>query len=1151
MRILRVLFTLVLILVLFGSHALCDQGTQHVASQHSVDSVVASLGDNVLMEQQIEERSGDGEETTYGPETDIGPIVGWHITPTSSTGYIIMLIVLAVLFFRIVSSKIDLLFEKLIPRKYHFYTLVPESAWLILLGVVIGFFMWLAGVQDANELLTFDAEVFFLFLIPPIILHAGYFLDQRFFFQNIWLILLYAMLGTLLSCIVLGSSLYGVSGTFSVVSTATADADYSYLDLLLYGALISAIDPVAVLAIFEELHVNETLNILVFGESVLNDAVSIVLYRLFEALRAADYQKRLQDKPLIIYILLGVVKFLYVSIGGVAVGVIVALACAFTTKFTSRVQRIEPMLVILFGFLAYFLAESLVTSGIMSILFCGLVMARYVELNVEKKSHIVIKWTLSAVGVTAENVIFIYLGISLIVHTHVFDLFQILFTIVFMMIVRFILVFTIGSFDNYVLRRKERKKDRINFRTMFVIAFGGLRGAIAFALSFIIPQFNQTPSGEESWEVQRRAFITSTLVVILFTVFLQGSMMRPLLKLLKIRGTTQTEKQLKEDLKGEQDFLHHEEKEISQAVEKIEYLEKSVSILPECAERQDFIDANTKVMRNITQHIIMHVDNIIADLEKMNANIRKLMELDAKDKKNPQSARDIINWRLTKAQNIRVSWRAQLDEMDISQRYRSSKNVNDVIQHLRGQLFQLSKKPTKLTSESDEEEQESGERRGSFGKKTNTSANGNKPRSKIRRRKRNNQSESYEELISNFDPVEFEETSFVEILHLHDMLEFGYDSYHTVTWARDDDFLFFLDRTLLLESLKSWNDYAEEMLRQEDVSQSLLMLRYLRKMIHIQIQNRLNELTHLKKEAFADKVLGFGIKRAQPIALSAARAPTISRRIQRVLRGIDNLIQKVVVRGLHSEEQKLIFALRKIRKDEMEEVAYHDINLAYDELVQHNGIKKLTEKTLKKEADTLEELLVPSFLRMLHLKENPSQYIRDELSEYKRERKRHGEKIPRVSSVSWDPGTGKHGGGTILDDESTDQSADRRTTPSQYEDGSSLSLHDWDPEESASTSDGTRGKTEQKSHPRGSHTRHLSSDSKSDSKSDKDQKSGVDDVEIVVCGGLDSPPGVTKQTETQKNATGSGANEKSPSAHEDTPEKDKNQRGKRDDSPRQ
>lgn len=58
--------------------------------------------------------------------------------------------------------------------------------------------------------------------------------------------------------------------------------DFSFLDTLYFGAVISATDPVTILAIFSELHVDVNLYALVFGESVLNDAIAIVLTRFFQ-----------------------------------------------------------------------------------------------------------------------------------------------------------------------------------------------------------------------------------------------------------------------------------------------------------------------------------------------------------------------------------------------------------------------------------------------------------------------------------------------------------------------------------------------------------------------------------------------------------------------------------------------------------------------------------------------------------------------------------------------------------------------------------------------------------------------------------------------------------------------------------------------------
>ena len=118
-----------------------------------------------------------------------------------------------------------------------------------------------------------------------------------------------------------------------------------------FGSLISAVDPVAVLSIFEEVlskrwpftqtlqtHVNEQLNMLVFGESVLNDAISIVFYNLFVGLSLVE-----EALPLWEVIVLAVGKFIYVSLGGVAMGLIWGLIASFITKYTRKIYIIEVL----------------------------------------------------------------------------------------------------------------------------------------------------------------------------------------------------------------------------------------------------------------------------------------------------------------------------------------------------------------------------------------------------------------------------------------------------------------------------------------------------------------------------------------------------------------------------------------------------------------------------------------------------------------------------------------------------------------------------------------------------------------------------------------------------------------------------------------
>ncbi|KAG7219438.1 hypothetical protein INR49_009272 [Caranx melampygus] len=105
-----------------------------------------------------------------------------------------------------------------------------------------------------------DSELFFLYLLPPIILDAGYFLPIRPFTENMGTILVFAVVGTLWNAFFVGGLMFAVC---RIEGAGLGGVDL--LSCLLFGSIISAVDPVAVLAVFEEIHINELLHILVFG----------------------------------------------------------------------------------------------------------------------------------------------------------------------------------------------------------------------------------------------------------------------------------------------------------------------------------------------------------------------------------------------------------------------------------------------------------------------------------------------------------------------------------------------------------------------------------------------------------------------------------------------------------------------------------------------------------------------------------------------------------------------------------------------------------------------------------------------------------------------------------------------------------------------
>ena len=170
---------------------------------------------------------------------------------------------------------------------------MPASSAAIVLGAIFGALFRAAGLTQASEsaslttdsLITFDEELFLYVLLPPIIFEAGYSISRGDFFSNLATILLFAVAGTLITTMLIGQTIYTVGGwnAFSSPSGAADALDFtSPLDSYLFGALISATDPVATLSIMSAVNADPIVFTLIFGESVLNDAVAIVLFRILE-----------------------------------------------------------------------------------------------------------------------------------------------------------------------------------------------------------------------------------------------------------------------------------------------------------------------------------------------------------------------------------------------------------------------------------------------------------------------------------------------------------------------------------------------------------------------------------------------------------------------------------------------------------------------------------------------------------------------------------------------------------------------------------------------------------------------------------------------------------------------------------------------------
>lgn len=186
---------------------------------------------------------------------------------------------------------------------------------------------------------------------------------------------------------------------------------FSFLDSLRFGALISATDPVTVLAIFNDLNVDVNLYALVFGESVLNDAVAIVMTRTLD-----DYEESHSTGDVYMVFLKSFLEFCGIFSASFLVGSLMACVTALMTKHTQIRQfpQLESTLFVLMSYSTFLLAETIGLTGIVSVLFCGICQAHYTYNNLSDESKSITKQFFSLLNFMAENFIFSYIGVSML-----------------------------------------------------------------------------------------------------------------------------------------------------------------------------------------------------------------------------------------------------------------------------------------------------------------------------------------------------------------------------------------------------------------------------------------------------------------------------------------------------------------------------------------------------------------------------------------------------------------------------------------------------------------------------------------------------------------------------------------------------------------
>lgn len=155
---------------------------------------------------------------------------------------------------------------------------LQEAGLTTLIGMLAGLCLKSVSVEVLTKELTDGfVDLFMLLLLPPIIFESGYNMAKNPFFRNFGTIMMFAFLGTFIA-------IFFSSFFFYSMAKLGLKPDFSFRECFAFGTLISSTDPVSVLATFKEMNADANLNAIIFGESIFNDAITIVMYRTIAAM---------------------------------------------------------------------------------------------------------------------------------------------------------------------------------------------------------------------------------------------------------------------------------------------------------------------------------------------------------------------------------------------------------------------------------------------------------------------------------------------------------------------------------------------------------------------------------------------------------------------------------------------------------------------------------------------------------------------------------------------------------------------------------------------------------------------------------------------------------------------------------------------------
>ena len=355
---------------------------------------------------------------------------------------------------------------------------LPHTVVLAVLGFAAGSAGRVFGLEIPLHGETFEEVVIFIFL-TPLVFQAALNLSSRDFFRNLLPILVLAVPALGVSAALIGASLhFGLA-----VPIAAA---------LLFGALISATDPVAVVAIFRQLGAPKRLLTLIEGESLLNDGVAIVLFNIL-LLAALGEVVSVSD---------GVLAFVRTALGGIILGGAIGFAAAFVLPWLDRLTATAVTVSIAYG--GFVTADHVLgVSGVVTTVTAGVVLGGLSQSRAPVEIRAIWHEFWESLEYIANAILFLLIGLAIEPSLLWEQRVAIVIAVTAVMVARPLAVFPLVSALERIMGIPP-----VGWRNSLVLVWGGLRGAVSLALALSLPEDLS----------QREMFIAMTAAVVLVTL---------------------------------------------------------------------------------------------------------------------------------------------------------------------------------------------------------------------------------------------------------------------------------------------------------------------------------------------------------------------------------------------------------------------------------------------------------------------------------------------------------------------------------------------------------------------------------------------------------------------------------------------------------